>query len=121
MTTTPNTYLYWAPQDLYRFGNSASPRLDHMRSNDVDLYQENSVLHVRANGKGISLLTEKGAMGKPGWLWRIPQNTPLPDGLVLHHDRPDHFSLCPDFDMTVEEYLERLRQLALCCQKVRKQ
>jgi hypothetical protein len=36
-----------------------SPRLDNVRTNDVDVYERNGVMHVRANGKGISLLTEQ--------------------------------------------------------------
>jgi hypothetical protein len=47
--------------------DSTSPRLDHVRANDVDLYELNGGAHVRANGKGISLLTESAeANGNQG-------------------------------------------------------
>jgi hypothetical protein len=72
MLAEPNDYLYLSQDDLYRFGNSTSPRLDHIRAHDVDLYELNGIAHIRANGKGISLLTEQEAAHKPGWLWLIP-------------------------------------------------
>jgi len=75
MPNPQNDYLYLSQDDLYRFGNSGSPRLDEIRPNDVDIYELNGIAHVRANGKGISLLTEQGAAHKPGWLWRVPENT----------------------------------------------
>jgi hypothetical protein len=98
MPAPPSDYLYLSQDDLYRFGNSTSPRLDHVRSNDVDLYENNGVVHVRANGKGISLLTEQEAQQKPDWLWLVPRNTPMPPGFALNPDRPGHFSLCPVSD-----------------------
>jgi hypothetical protein len=68
-----------AEEDLYRLGNSTSPRLDYVRDTDVDMYSTNGILFVRANGKGISLLTEDGARGKRGgWLWKLPARSPLP-------------------------------------------
>ena len=121
MTTLPDDYLYLSQEDLYRFGNSSSPRLDHVRNNDVDLYEVNAIMHIRANGKGISLLTEQDAARKPGWLWRIPKNTPMVPGLALNPDRPGHFSLCPVTDMTLDKYRALLSELALHCQRVRKQ
>jgi hypothetical protein len=121
MTSTPNDYLYLSQDDLYRFGNSTSPRLDHVRSNDVDLYVLDGVPRVRANGKGISLLTELEAARKPGWLWRIPKSTALPPGLALNPDRPGHFALCPVSDMTVDRYRALLSELARHCLRVRKQ
>lgn len=121
VATAPTDYLYLSQDDLYRFGNSISPRLDHVRSNDVDLYENNGIVLVRANGKGISLLSEEEARRKPGWLWLIPRNTPMPVGLALNPDRPGHFALCPVSDMTVDRSRTLLSELAVCCQRVRKQ
>ena len=121
MPNPQNDYLYLSQDDLYRFGNSGSPRLDEIRPNDVDIYELNGIAHVRANGKGISLLTEQGAAHKPGWLWRVPENTPMSSGLALNPDRPGHFSLCPVSDMTVDRFRALLSELAVGCQRVRKQ
>jgi hypothetical protein len=98
-----------------------SPRLDHVRANDIDLYERNGVTNVRANGKCISLLTELEAALKPGRLWLIAKNTPMPSGLALNPDRPDHFALCPVSDMTVDRFRALLSELAVRCERVRKQ
>ena len=46
-------------EDLYRLGNSISPRLDHVREEiDVQTYERNGIRFVQATGEGISLLTE---------------------------------------------------------------
>ena len=101
-------YLYLAEEDLYRLGNATTPKLDHVRtesSKDVDTYLQNGLLIVRANGRGISLLTEAGAASRrDAWLWIVPKNTPMPPGLALNHDTTDHYHLCPAFDMTLDEY-----------------
>jgi len=121
MPTTANDYLDLSQDDLYRFGNSISPRLDHIRPTDVDVYELNGVPHIQANGKGISLLTEQEVAHKPGWLWRIPKNTAVPPGLALNPDRPGHFALCPVSAMTVDRFRALLSELAVRCQRVRKQ
>ncbi len=110
--TAQTDYLYLSQEDLYRFGNSLPSRLDHVRTQDVDLYDVNSITHIRANGKGISLLTEADAARKPGWLWRIPKNTAMVPGLALNPDRPGHFSLCPVTDMTLDKYRPVVRACA---------
>ena len=121
MASTLGDFLYLSKDDLYRFGNSNSPRLDNVRGQDVDLFDVNEISHVRANGKGISLLTEEEAARRPGWLWKISKNTVMPPGLALHHDRPGHFSICPTTNMAVDRYKALLSELAVHCQKVRKQ
>ena len=46
--------LYFAPEDLYRLGNSSSPRLTNVRRpKDVDTTEINGITIVIANGKGI--------------------------------------------------------------------
>jgi hypothetical protein len=120
-TPPPNEWLYVSREELYRFGNAGAPRLDHVRENDVDLYDLDGVMYVRANGRGISLLTEQGAAGKPGWLWRLPKHTTAPLGLALNPDRPGHVSLCPVTDMSLDSFRALLLELAAHCERVRKQ
>ena len=117
-----NASLYMAEEDLYRLGNFTSSRLDHVRSGkDVTTYDRNGVIYVRANGKGISLLTEKRANTFTGsWLWKIPAGTRLPNGLVLNHDAPEHYALCPKTDMSVEAYRALLLEVAVLCVRTRK-
>lgn len=120
-TQVPGVILYMAEEDLYRLGNSTSPRLDHVRHADVDTYSTNGILFIRANGKGISLLTEDGVRGKRGgWLWKLPAGLALPSGLLLNNDKPFHYSLCPASDMNVDEYRGLLARLAVRCERIRK-
>ena len=121
-TKSPNTYLYFAEEDLYRLGNFTSSRLDHLRSGkDIDTYDRNTIIYVRANGKGISLLTEARANTFTGaWLWKLPAGTMLPTGLLLNHDAPEHYSLCPATDMNLEAYRALLLNVAVNCIRTRK-
>ncbi|UEP47742.1 hypothetical protein [Burkholderia ambifaria] len=71
--------------DLYRFGNSTGPRLDHVRPfKDVTVAVMNGISIIVANRNGISL-TSKYDPAKRG-VWRIPRNTRLPLGLCLVKD-----------------------------------
>ena len=123
MTQSPGMYLYMTEEDLYRLGNSTSPRLDHVREEiDVQTYEHNGIRFVRAAGEGISLLTESriATLKRGGWLWKIPVNLLLPAGLLLNPDRPGHYALCPAFDMTIDEYRALLSRLALHCERIKK-
>jgi hypothetical protein len=55
MSSTPQ-YLYLLEEDLYRLGNSTSPKLNNVRPQDVDTYENNGILMVMANGKGVSFV-----------------------------------------------------------------
>ena len=114
-------YLYLAQEDLYRLGNATGPRLDNVRPGDVTTYERNGVMFVQATGVGISLLTEDSAARRSGWLWRIPKNTHLPTGLALNHNTAAHYFLCPVADMTMDRYRALLSEVALHCERVRKQ
>ncbi|MGH8620969.1 MAG: hypothetical protein ACRET3_02430, partial [Burkholderiales bacterium] len=52
--------FYVFPEDLYRVGNSASPRLDRVRGEEVDTTEINSIRVILANNRGISLFTDAG-------------------------------------------------------------
>lgn len=113
--------LYFAPEDLYRLGNSASARLTNIRHpKDIDTVEINGIAVAIANGKGISLFTkerlEKATMS--GWAWKIPKGTQTPFGLKLLNDRPGHYSICPITNMPLDEFIGLLSKLALKCQKV---
>ena len=121
MTILLPVFLYIVDEDLYRLGNSEGPRLDHVRDRDVDIYVVDGISFVRANGKGISLLTEAGVRGaRGGWLWKLRAGLPPPPGLVVIHDRTDHYSLCPDSDMKLDQYKRLLAKLSVECERIRK-
>ena len=126
MSTVTPQYLYLLDDDLYRLGNATSSRLDNVRSVDVDTYQQNGILMVRANGKGISVGTKEylEKLHLSGWLWKIPTTTTLPADLLLNPDpnpaKQGHFFLCPDSDMTMDRYRALLSELALRCERTQK-
>ncbi|WP_368042257.1 hypothetical protein [Burkholderia metallica] len=107
--------------DLYRFGNSTNPRLDHVRPfKDVTVAVVNGISIIVANRNGISL-TSKYDPKKRG-VWRIPRNTRLPLGLCLIKDvRPNHeghYMLAPSSSMPFTKFIGLLQELAMYCQKV---
>lgn len=115
--------LFFAPEDLFRLGNSSGPRLTNIRRpKDVDTIDMNGITMVISNGKGISLTTkerlEKAQMS--GWVWKIARGTSMPLGLKLVNDRPGHYSIIPAGNMPLDEYVGLLSKLALKCQKVYK-
>ena len=113
--------LYFAPEDLYRLGNSTSPRLTNVRRpKDVDTTEINGITVVISNGKGISLSTKDRLEKTPmsGWVWKISKGTQVPMGLKLINDRPGHYSICPTSNMPLDEFIGLLSRLALKCQKV---
>lgn len=113
--------LYFAPEDLYRLGNSSGPRLTNVRRpKDVDTTEINGITVVIANGKGISLSTKERLdnTAMSGWVWKISKGVTVPTGLKLLNDRPGHYSICPVSNMPLDEFIGLLSKLALKCQKV---
>lgn len=113
--------LYFAPEDLFRLGNSSGPRLTNVRRpKDIDTTEFNGILMVISNGKGISLSTKARIEKTPmsGWVWKISKGTPVPQGLKLINDRAGHYSICPAANMPLDEFKGLLSKLALRCQKV---
>ena len=80
------SFLYVVEADLYRIGTSESPKLDKLRTSDIDTYEQNGILMVRADGRGISLFTENELAKRrfTGWLWKLPHGTELPSGAGFH-------------------------------------
>lgn len=113
--------LFFAPEDLYRLGNSSSPRLTNVRRpKDIDTTEINGISVVIANGKGVSLSTKErlDKVAMSGWVWKVSRGTHVPTGLKLLNDRPGHYSICPASNMPLDEFIGLLSKLALKCSKV---
>ncbi len=112
--------FYIFPEDLYRVGNSSGPRLDRIRPDEVDSIEINGIRVIFANNRGISLFTDAGIrLGSvSGWAWKIGKTTPIPLGLKLHQDTPEHYMLCPIRQMPLDEYKGLLSRLLVHCKKV---
>ena len=126
MATATFQYLYLLDEDLYRLGNATSPKLNNVRSQDVDTYENNGILLVMANGKGVSLFNlqelQRRETHLSGWVWKIPQGTSPPTGLAVRPDptSPGHFFLCPVSVMNMDRYRALLSELVLHCERTRK-
>ena len=59
MATETPQFFYLLAEDLYRVGNSEKPRLENVRTQDIQTYERNGLMMVRANGRGISIGTEQ--------------------------------------------------------------
>jgi hypothetical protein len=100
------------------------------RHSSFSVYDRNGIATIRANGFGVSLITEERLKKqRPGsYVWKLQANFPMPHGLGLNPDtrfhtpgqKPDHYFLCPQSDMTLGEYTARLSKLALTLERVRK-
>lgn len=114
--------LYLSPETLYRLGNASSPLMSRIRPGEIDIVDVNGVKVIVSNGKGISLYNKTGLDLAPltGWVWEISKNTPLPTGLKLirDHSPEGHYSLCPNRNMPVSEFVSLLEKVAIHCKKV---
>jgi hypothetical protein len=59
MTNRVPQLLYMLDENLYRLGNATSPKINNVRPDDVSIYDRNGIAMVRANGFGVSLITEE--------------------------------------------------------------
>jgi len=139
MHTPINFYYDKSPRDLYRSGNSTSPRMDHVRlspprleeeSHEVKVYPgKDGQLWVDHRSGGLSLFDAPS--NRPGvkW-WKLPADTPISAGLLLtedihHHASTDtrkHYTLRPAYDMPLKTYVALLISMghyafAMCEQK----
>jgi hypothetical protein len=96
------------PVELYRSGNSGSPKLDNVRIvgavRDVDTFADAAnTVWVLANGKGVSSsdAIDPTWTGKP---WRLPLGSPFPDELLLWEDSPGHYVWEPAMNMPLANY-----------------
>lgn len=92
------------------------------KKNDVVTYRlgGNDDLYVLAKSGGVSLfdgMSSKVSLGKNDCWWVITKDAALEEGLVIAKDMfPDaegntHYSVEPDRDMLLEEFIEKLNLL----------
>lgn len=126
MATSPPQFLDMLDEDLFRLGNATSPKLQNVRPQGVDTYENNGIQMVYANRKGVSLFNlqelQRRESRMAGWVWKIPQGTLPPSGLAVHPDptSPGYFFLCPVSVMTMDRYRALLSELVLHCEMTRK-
>lgn len=107
--------------DLYRFGNSKSPRLDNIRPmKDAMIQDRNGIKYIVADGNGVSAFSSV-PQGKRN-TWKIRKGTLLPHGVKLVIDRrpghENHFMLAPLKTMKLSEFHALMDQIREHAQKI---
>lgn len=117
----PNEF-YMVPEEIFRLGNSDSPRLSNARPRDMDTTLINGITVIIANGKGISVFDKEGINDTPmkGWVWRFAPNMQLPIGLKLSKDKAHHYCIAPVVNMPIDKYKGLLEEMALNALRVYK-
>lgn len=117
--------FYLLESDLYRLGNSQSPRLDHVRvPKDTPTIFRGPIEFVSPGLIGISLMDEvrlneriqlaRRAGSAVGHVWKIPRGVSVPLGLVVRVDPRDksHLLVGPAVSMPLEKFKGLLLELA---------
>ena len=105
--------------DLYRFGNSRSPRFDNIRPNkDAKIQDRDGIKYIIADGNGISAFSSV-PQGKKN-TWKIRKGTSFPAGVKFVIDkRPNHetyYMLAPERTMKLSEFhalMDKVREDAI--------
>jgi len=107
--------FFLIPEDVFRVGNTTSPRLSHLRSGEVVTNNINGIIMIVANRRGVSLyaLEELKAVGLTGWVWRFEGGTKIPIELMVVNDHSGHFMLVPKRTMPLDKYKGLLEEVAL--------
>jgi len=102
--------------DLYRGGNSTSPRLDNVRDKDVVKYKDVSTGLTKVKGMSGGISTFTAPKPEANWWW-IKAGTPVPAKLVITRDTTDpktnitHYTIRPESDIFLTEFIAQLQSL----------
>jgi hypothetical protein len=90
--------------ELFRAGNTTSPRMDRVRQDDVEIYDVNGIEWVRGRVGGMSTQTAiDPALG--GRWWRLPAGSNYDDRLLfVVNDDVGHWAWQSSFDMPLADY-----------------
>ena len=111
--------FYLFPEDVYRMGNSNTPRMSAIRKDEVSLIVINGVTVVVANNKGVSVWTKEGVIDKglTGYAWLIKGGSAIPFGLKIVNDTKGHYLLAPAKNMPLDTYKGLLEEMGMQCIK----
>jgi len=114
--------FYIIPEEIFRLGNSNSPRLSNVRPRDVNTTIINGIEVIIANGKGVSVFDKAGINEAPmsGWVWQFSQSTHVPIGLKLVQDKKHHYCIAPVQNMPIDKYKGLLEEMAMHAKRIYK-
>jgi hypothetical protein len=130
MKTEEPVYIDFTPIELWRKGAKNSPQLDKVRMPprppgakiDIETFMKEGEVWVKAGVGGVSLYNGINPRLDGTW-WRIPANSPIPNGLRITKDRTDkitkltHYSIEPVFDMPASHFIHLLTNFARHAEK----
>jgi hypothetical protein len=98
--------------DLFRSGNSASPRMHRVRSGrDAIIKVRNGVEWVKGRKIGVSTSARITNLQGGTW-WCLPAGSEFRDDILfVVNDHHDHYAWQPERDMTLMEFKEALATL----------
>lgn len=113
------------PQKIY----NSRTKAEQDKKNDIVTYKMNGSdnLYVLSNSGGVSLfdgMSSKVRLGKKDCWWVIKKEAKLEEGLVIAKDifkdseGNTHYSIEPDRDMLLSEYIEKLDMLKKYMKKI---
>jgi hypothetical protein len=92
--------------DLYRRGNTLSPRLTHVRvGKDILTSIHNGIETAQAHSGGISTFSSPGS-GRNWWV--LPAGTEYPDEISVINDHGNHYSWEANVDLPLADFLALL-------------
>ncbi len=97
------------PLDLYRQGNASSPRMDNVRTKDIEIYEQEGQIWVNPSLEG-GISTFAAPRSGKNW-WKLEQGTEIPPQLTLVNDYGNHWLWKPREVMPLEEYKAALREI----------
>ena len=102
--------------NLYRSGNSISPRLHNIRDKDVVKYKDPTTGLTKVKGMSGGISTFTAPKPDRNWYW-IRAGTKVPPKLVVTRDRTDsitqitHYTIRPADDMLLTEFIAQMQKI----------
>src|SRR6185369_17788806 len=102
--------------DLYRSGNSTSPRFDNVRDKDIVKFRNATTGEVMAKNLSGGISTFTAPKPEQNWWW-IRSGTVVPKGLTITRDRTDkttgitHYTIRPAEDMRLVDFADAMKSL----------
>lgn len=112
MRSEDNPYV---PENLFRVGNAAGPRLDYVRDRDITIIYQGDKAIVLPHTGGISVFNKIHPRLRGIW-WKCSAGTPCPEELTIVCDRERsglrHYSIQPAYQMELQAFQAALRRFA---------
>jgi hypothetical protein len=86
-------------------GNAVSSRLENIRVQDIQIYEDGGKVWVAANSGGISTFSMRGN-GK-NW-WKLDLDAEIPSELRVINDYGNHWLWEPSYSMPLDQYQQLL-------------